>query len=65
MNMRRTRIKKGLEPETIMIEFRCRGCGNVWSKERVVGNTEIDRNELVCPKCKSKAVSLVYPSFHY
>ncbi len=63
--MRRIKIKKGLEPKTIMIEFRCRGCLNVWTEEREVGNREVNRRSLVCPKCESKAVSLTYPSFSY
>lgn len=63
--MRRVKIKKGLEPKTMTIEFRCRECGSIWSKEQKIGNREVDGQGLKCPKCKSSAVSLIYPVFDY
>lgn len=63
--MKRTEIVKGLNPKTMFIEFRCRNCGKVWNEEREVGNREVNVRGLKCSKCKSSAVSIIYPQFSY
>ena len=51
-------------PEEICLEFACNKCNNVWTDWRPVGSKKpLNGKTLKCPKCNSRAVSLIYPRY--
>jgi len=62
--MQRINLGKGLLAEEICLEFACNKCNNVWTEWRPIKAQQvIDSSKLKCPKCKSHAISIIYPTY--